>query len=169
MATFRTDQQIEQACGEMGEAAVEAGIESGLFDDNKAAALKWLITQRQVSANQRIEQEMRHTRLALYSSWALVVLTFCGLAVQTWYASAQRDQVEQQMKQQRKDSESQRDEAKALLAVQIAVELDKQFDSPEMRHARRRLAGQLLGDKEVTESSAGLLRQASHVSAPGEN
>jgi hypothetical protein len=36
--------------------------------------------------------------------------------------------------------------------VQISIEHDKQFDSPEMRHARRNLASQLLNKKEVIES-----------------
>lgn len=48
--------------------------------------------------------------------------------------------------------EQQRDDAQSLLDVQISIELDKQFDSPEMRHARRSLASQLLNKKEVTES-----------------
>jgi len=39
---------------------------------------------------------------------------------------------------------AQRQNARKLLQTQIAVELDKQFDSPEMRRARRSLATQLL-------------------------
>ena len=39
---------------------------------------------------------------------------------------------------------AQRQNARKLLQTQIAVELDKQFDSAEMRRARRSLAAQLL-------------------------
>jgi hypothetical protein len=42
---------------------------------------------------------------------------------------------------------AQREDARELLQTQIAVELDKEFDSAEMRRARRLLASELLAKK----------------------
>ena len=46
---------------------------------------------------------------------------------------------------------AQRDDARDLLQAQISVELDKEFDSAEMRRARRLLASELLAKGAVSE------------------
>ena len=57
---------------------------------------------------------------------------------------------------QLQDAQKSRDEqmrsAKELLSVEIAIALDKEWDSLEMRQARRRLARQLLEKRKITES-----------------
>ncbi len=69
----------------------------------------------------------RWTIVMAIASWALVFITFWG----TW---------------------DQRRDAKELLRVQIAIELDKEFDSAEMHRARRTLASQLRKKQTVTET-----------------
>lgn len=81
-----------------------------------------------------------------------MALTFVGVFFQVAENREQRKQMIEQIEQQRNDSDAQRNDARNLLAVQISVELDKQFDSLEMRQARRRIATQLLQHKEVTET-----------------
>ena len=62
------------------------------------------------------------------SWWTIVWVLASWVAIgMTWYAVS-----------------TQRQNARKLLQTQIAVELDKQFDSAEMRRARRSLAAQLL-------------------------
>lgn len=123
---LRTDEEVLQECEKLGDAGVEARLAEGYFSDNPAPAREWL-NQR------RMQREMRNTRNALYASWVLVAITFLGI----WF--------------QKQDAREQREEAKALLEVQISSELENKFDSDGMRKARSRLASQLVKKKEITE------------------
>lgn len=149
---MRSDEEILKKCDEIGEAAVEAGLKTGLFQDNPTPAHEWLIHRQRESEHQRMKREMRNTRWALYASWVLVGISLLAALWQKDDAREQREIMREQLEQQRKDSQAQRDDAKTLLSVQISVEMDKQFDSTEMRQARRRLAAQLLNKQEVTEA-----------------
>jgi|KBSMisStaDraftv2_1062788.scaffolds.fasta_scaffold114039_2 hypothetical protein len=69
---------------------------------------------------------LRWTIAAVLASWALNLITF-------WVAWGQHR------------------DAKELLQVQISVELEKEFNSPEMRRARQRVATQALEKSELKE------------------
>jgi hypothetical protein len=160
---IRTDEEVLKECDKLDEPAVEARLKTGYFADNPTPAYEWLIQRRTDSEHRRRQQEIKNIQLTAYASWALAIvtlvlvgITFLGIWWQKVENREQREhakeQLGQQLEQQRKDSQAQRDDAKALLSVQISVEMDKQFDSPEMRNARRRLAAELLSNKEVTET-----------------
>ena len=119
---------------------------------NPAPAYQWLIKRRHEHEDARHQQIVRSAQWTAWASWALVALTFVGVFFQVAENREQRKQMIEQIEQQRNDSDAQRNDARNLLAVQISVELDKQFDSLEMRQARRRIATQLLQHKEVTET-----------------
>jgi hypothetical protein len=148
----RSDDQIRKECESLGEAAVEAGLKTGRFPDNPAAAHEWLIQRRMESNHRRMQVEIGYTRKAVYASWVLAAISLVGVFWQSKDASEQRELMKSQLEHQQKDSQAQRVDAKALLAVQISVEFDKKFDSREMRQARRRLSAQLLNHKEVTDT-----------------
>ena len=96
---------------------------------------------------------MKRTELiAHFVSFVLVVITFLGILWQREDNSELRKLGKEQLEQQKKDSQAQRDDAKILLEAQISVEFDKQFDSLEMRQARRRIATQLMNNKIATEA-----------------
>lgn len=149
---LRTDEEVLKECDGLGEAAVEAGLKTGHFSDNSGPAHEWLIQRRLKSESRRIQQEIGYTRNAVYASWFLVVITFGGVWLQNKDARDQHELAKTQLELQRKDNQAQRDDARALLAVQISVELDRQFDSPDMRQTRRRLSTQLLNNKIVSEN-----------------
>lgn len=149
---MRTDQQILDECKKIGAIAVEAGLKTGLFNDNPTPAHEWLLAYRQESADERNRKEMSNTRWALRASWIAVGISLIAVISQMYIAGKQRELMREQLGQQQKDSQEQRDNAKTLLSAQLALELDKHFDSPEMRHARRTLATQLLKKQEVTDT-----------------
>ena len=127
-----SDEETFKQCDELGEAAVEAGLKTECFV-NSTAAYRWLIQHQRKAEQQRMQQEMRNTRRALYASWIMVAITFLGI----WW--------------QKQDAHEQREEAKALLEVQISSELENKFDSDGMRKARSLLASQLLKKNAITE------------------
>lgn len=147
-----SDDDVLKECDELGEAAVEARLKAGHFSSNSVPAYQWLNKRRREQEDERHRQIIRSTNFTAWASWALVVITAAGVSFQTRDTAEQLKHMVEQIEQQRKDNEAQRKDAKDLLAVQISVELDKQFDSVEMRRARRILADQLLHHKEVTET-----------------
>jgi hypothetical protein len=146
-----SDEETFQECEAIGEAAVEARLKTRSFV-NSTAAHEWLIKRQRESEHRRSRQEMRNTQWALIASWIAVAISLTAVFSQMYIAQKQRELMKEQLEQQRKDSRAQLDNAKTLLSAQISVEMDKQFDSPEMRQARRRLASELLSKKEVTET-----------------
>lgn len=149
---IRSNEQVLQECEELGEAAVEAKLKTDYFEDNPSPAHEWLLKRQREADNKRSQQEMRNTRLALMASWVAVAISLTAVFSQIYIAQKQREMMKEQLEQQRNDSRAQLDNAKTLLSAQISVEMDKQFDSTEMRQARRRLAAELLKKKEVTET-----------------
>lgn len=146
---LRNDAEVRKVCDELDdEAAVQARLDAGFFNDNPMPAQEWL-RKRQ---HKRDLDAMRYTRWTAIASIAMAVITLLALGWQSHDSRQQRDIAKAALEAQHNDSEAQRKDAKELLRVQIAVELDKQFDSPEMRGARRRLARQILKHQEVTET-----------------
>lgn len=139
-----------QICDAIGEAAVEARLKTGGFA-NETAAHEWLLQRQKETDDKRIRREMKNTQWALVASWVLVGISLLTAIWQKDESRKQREVMQAQLEQQKKDSQAQREDSKALLAVQMSVEMDKQFDSPEMRSARKRLATQLLNKKRVRE------------------
>lgn len=149
---FRSNEEIWEECDKHDDAWIEARLKVGEFNDNPAAAHEWLIKRQHASNDRRMQREMRHTRWALGASWVLVVISLMAAVWQKNDAEEQREIMKAQLEQQQKDSAAQLKNAKELLDVQISVEMDKQFDSPEMRLARKRLATELLHHRKVTET-----------------
>jgi hypothetical protein len=148
---FPSDEETFQECDAIGEAAVEARLKTKSFS-NATAAHEWLLRRQRETDNKRSRLEMRNTRMALMASWIAVAISLTAVFSQIYIAQKQREMMREQLEQQRNDSRAQLDNAKTLLSAQISVEMDKQFDSIEMRQARRRLASELLNKKEVTET-----------------
>jgi hypothetical protein len=105
----------------MGEASVEAALDEGLLF-NPSPGREWLYRRR-----------LRREIMAVSASWVLVVITFMAI----WW--------------QKEDAREQLKYVEALSKIQMSTELNKQFDSADMRKARIILAHQLLNNKEVTE------------------
>src|ERR1700693_3570429 len=117
----------------LGEPGVEAKLEEGIYQGRVAlAAREWLNTLRFNRAETQRKSDLKYIRLTAQASWALAGITFVLVAITSLGVYLQKE-----------DNLQQRENAKSLLGMQISVELDKQFDSPEMRQARRRLANQL--------------------------
>lgn len=126
---------------DIGEAAVEARVAEGEFAPPvNVIAREWLNQRRMQRETIQREAELRYIRRTAQASWALALVTLVLVGI-TFLG----------FQWQKEDNLEQRDNAKALLGIQISNEIDKQFDSPEMRKARIRLAKQLLNNKEVTE------------------
>ena len=149
--TFRTDLQIIKECESLGETGVEAGLLAGTFADNQMPAYRWLLEYRQQKHEKERRAEALRTLSALIASWVLAGLAFATFLWQTHHDREEMEHQNKELKLQQTSYAEQRNDAKALLAVQISVELDKQFDSKEMRGARRRLAKELLAHKDATE------------------
>lgn len=143
----------------LGEAAVEAKLVGGFCTPLDAlVAREWLSARRVERENAQRKEDLKYIRLTAQSSLALAVVTIIlvgvtlyGILGQTTDNKEQRNLVKELLEQQKANSEAQSTDAHLLMEVQISVELDKQFDSTEMRNSRRRLATQLLNHKEVTE------------------
>ena len=163
MTNIRNDEEILQECERLGEAGVVAALESNDFADNIRPAILWLAQHRLESErlrrnedreaeHKRHQETMKYTRRTGGVSLIAVVVAFLSLVYQQIDGLEQRKITQKQYNEQQNDAQQQREDAKALLAVQMSVELDKQFDSSDMRKARKRLAFQLLNHKEVSLS-----------------
>lgn len=121
---------------DIGEAAVEARIAEGTFvPPVNVIAREWLNQRRMQRETIQRETELRYIRRTAHASWALAIITIIIAGITFWGIWSQKE------------------DARTLLSAQISVEMDKQFDSPEMRRARRSLAAELLlGKKELTET-----------------
>jgi hypothetical protein len=120
---------------EIGEAAVEARItEGGYAPPINLIAREWLYQRRMQRETVQRERELSYIRHTAQASWFLAIVTIIIAGISYWGIWSQKE------------------DAHTLLSAQISVEMDKQFDSPEMRRARSRLAAELLGNKEVTET-----------------
>lgn len=140
MTNIRNDEEVLQECERLGEAGVVAALESNDFADNIRPAIQWLAQHRLESErlrrnedreaeHKRHQEAMKYTRFTSFISGLMLLIALVTATVQ---------QV---------DAKKQRDDAKALLSVQMSVEFDKQFDSPEMHKARKMLALELLNHK----------------------
>ena len=149
---FNNDEEVRKECEKLGSAVVTARLSTGYFMDKISVAQEWLLQRFDEDEEKRHQQVVRSAQLTAYASWALVLITFVLAGITFLGVWSQKEDALKQYEYQRKDTEAQREDAKALLSAQISVEMDKQFDSPEMRNARRRLAAELLSKKEVTET-----------------
>jgi hypothetical protein len=120
------------------------GDYGGVGESTHLYVSAWLKDQEFARLENRHHQIIQTAKWTTYASWALASITFLSVSWQIMDSREQRKQMKEQIEQQRKDSEAQRQDAKELLAVQISVELTKQFDSLEMHRARRTIAKQLI-------------------------
>lgn len=147
----RSDQEIWEECDRYDDAWVEARLKAGYFVDNPAAAHEWLIRRQREADDSRLEREMSNTRRALYVSFGALAISLFTAIWQVVNTEGQQTIAAEQLAQQKSLNASQLTNAKSLLGVQISVQLDNQFDSPGMRHARRQFAEQLAAHKDVSE------------------
>ncbi|MHB1237515.1 MAG: DUF4760 domain-containing protein [Gallionella sp.] len=138
--------EVRAECESLGEFQVEAFLDSEkqYFHGKDAIARAWLLKRRAEAELNQYEKGMRWTRWTAYASWALAFITFI-LAIGTLVIG------QRQLQDSRETREQQSKDAKELLRVQVSIELDKEFDSLEMRRARRTLAAQLLNKTRITE------------------
>ena len=76
---------------------------------------------------------MSESRSMVRLTFAMAVASWVAVGAAVWGVQAQRE-----------DAQAQRQDARELLHAQIGAELDKQFDSTEMRKARKAFAKELL-------------------------
>jgi len=142
---FTDANEVIKECKKLGYTAVLARLNSEYFGGWNQVANEWVLQYGEVEEEKRHLQILHSAQWTAYASWALALVTLVLAGGTIWIGHMQLQDARETREQQSKD-------AKALLEVQISVELDKQFDSPEMRKARIRLSKQLLKNGEVTET-----------------
>jgi hypothetical protein len=85
-----------------------------------------------------------HIKFDTWLTLALTLGTWAAVAISLWVALDQHKATERQIQA----LEDQHNDARELLRVQISDELDKDYDSTEMRKARRQEAAELLATPE---------------------
>ena len=149
-----TDKEMLEEFEKLGEHALEAKLKTqsrNLPPDYVRKATEWLLERQADSAHQRDQEVRKREEKVLISvqttakaTWVLAIATIVLVLVTIFVVIVASDDARENREQQSKDQ-------KELLRAQVAIELDKEFDSLEMRQARRRLAKQLLNKTEITE------------------
>lgn len=144
-----TPEEVEAECEKLGEFLAEAYLihEKIYFSGKDAIVRAWLLkkrSEREGESRSRESAILRAARSTATASWVLAVGTVLLVCGTLWIGQAQLRDAQQTRVQRSKD-------AKEFLRVEVSIELDKEFDSLEMRQARRRLAGQLLHHKNLSE------------------